>query len=112
VGYDSRESLGNKETGAVTALPIWINFMRAAIAGKDDEKFPGDDENAPPTRADLSRTNIAPPAKLSVQAAAPNSAWPRQQHTPVVKPALAPVQKPTTVPAKKSEVKPAFAPRP
>ncbi|MGA3131867.1 MAG: PBP1A family penicillin-binding protein [Terracidiphilus sp.] len=44
VGYDTRESLGNKETGAVTALPIWIDFMRAAIAGKDDEKFPGDDE--------------------------------------------------------------------
>ena len=47
VGYDSRESLGDKETGAVAALPIWINFMRAAIAGKDDEKFPGDDDNAP-----------------------------------------------------------------
>ena len=44
VGYDSRESLGNKETGAVTALPIWIDFMRAAIAGKDDEQFPGGDE--------------------------------------------------------------------
>jgi len=44
VGYDSRESLGNKETGAVTALPIWITFMRAAIAGKDDEQFPGDDQ--------------------------------------------------------------------
>jgi penicillin-binding protein 1A len=43
VGYDSRESLGNKETGAATALPIWINFMRAAISGKDDEKFPGDE---------------------------------------------------------------------
>jgi penicillin-binding protein 1A len=43
VGYDSRESLGNKETGAVAALPTWINFMRAAIAGKDDEKFPADE---------------------------------------------------------------------
>jgi penicillin-binding protein 1A len=48
VGNDSRESLGNKETGAVTALPIWINFMRAAIAGKDDEQFPGDDDITPP----------------------------------------------------------------
>jgi penicillin-binding protein 1A len=44
VGYDSRESLGNKETGAVAALPIWIDFMRTAIAGKDDEKFPGDED--------------------------------------------------------------------
>ncbi len=45
VGYDSRESLGNKETGAVAALPTWINFMRAAIAGKDDEKFPADEDS-------------------------------------------------------------------
>jgi len=44
VGYDSRESLGNKETGAVTALPIWITFMKTAIAGKDGEQFPGDEE--------------------------------------------------------------------
>jgi penicillin-binding protein 1A len=42
VGYDSRQSLGEKETGAVAALPIWINFMRAAIAGKDTEQFLSD----------------------------------------------------------------------
>jgi penicillin-binding protein 1A len=51
VGYDSRESLGNKATGAAVALPIWINFMRAAIAGKDDEQFPGDDEAKPMQQA-------------------------------------------------------------
>jgi penicillin-binding protein 1A len=45
VGYDSRESLGNKETGAQAALPIWMTFMRAAIAGKDDEQFPGADDS-------------------------------------------------------------------
>ena len=32
VGYDSRESLGEKETGARAALPIWMNVMRVAIA--------------------------------------------------------------------------------
>lgn len=42
VGYDSRESLGKNETGAAAALPIWIAFMKAAIAGKDSEQFPGD----------------------------------------------------------------------
>jgi len=47
VGYDNRESLGDKETGAKTALPIWIDFMRAAIAGKDDETFPGDQKSSP-----------------------------------------------------------------
>ena len=42
VGYDNRVSLGEKETGAVAALPIWIDFMHAAIAGKPNEQFPGD----------------------------------------------------------------------
>jgi penicillin-binding protein 1A len=42
VGYDSRQSLGEKETGAKAALPIWMTFMRAAIVGKDDEQFLGD----------------------------------------------------------------------
>jgi penicillin-binding protein 1A len=41
-GYDNRESLGDKETGARVALPIWMDFMRAAIAGRNDEAFPGD----------------------------------------------------------------------
>ena len=53
VGYDSRESLGEKETGAMTALPIWMNFMKVAIAGKDDEQFPGDEEGPPMDRAGL-----------------------------------------------------------
>src|ERR1700690_1484296 len=44
VGFDSRQSLGDKETGAKAALPIWMNVMRVAIAGKDDEKFLGDQE--------------------------------------------------------------------
>jgi len=52
VGYDSRESLGNKETGAVAALPIWLTFMKAAIVGKDGEQFPGDEPLAiPPDKA-------------------------------------------------------------
>ena len=51
VGYDSRESLGKRETGAAAALPIWIDFMRAAIAGKPDEQFPGDQESIPLTQA-------------------------------------------------------------
>ncbi len=42
VGYDSRQSLGEKETGAKAALPIWMDFMKVAIAGKPDERFPGE----------------------------------------------------------------------
>jgi len=59
VGYDSRESLGNKETGAVTALPIWINFMRAAIAGKPGEQFPGDDDATPSDQAALGPSRVS-----------------------------------------------------
>src|ERR1035437_6842882 len=47
VGFDSRESLGEKETGAKAALPIWMNWMRAEIVGKDDEKFLGDEPESP-----------------------------------------------------------------
>ncbi|MDR3753827.1 MAG: PBP1A family penicillin-binding protein [Terracidiphilus sp.] len=107
VGYDSRESLGEKETGAVTALPIWINFMRAAIVGKDDEAFPGDDEKAPQDRA-----ANTPPAKLPMPAAAPKAALPAGRQTPVVKPALAPAQKPAAKPATKAKIKPALPSRP
>jgi penicillin-binding protein 1A len=39
VGYDEKKTLGPKETGAVAALPIWIDFMRAALAGKDPGGF-------------------------------------------------------------------------
>ena len=48
VGFDSRESLGSKETGAKAALPIWMAFMKQAIAGKDDEKFLMDADQGPP----------------------------------------------------------------
>ncbi len=51
VGFDSRESLGEKETGARAALPIWITWMRAAIQGKDGEKFPGDEAGNPALKA-------------------------------------------------------------
>ena len=51
IGFDGRQSLGPKETGARAALPIWMTFMRAAIAGKPDEQFPGDEENNQMLRA-------------------------------------------------------------
>ena len=39
VGFDEKRSLGAKETGAHAALPIWMNFMTAAMAGKDPGEF-------------------------------------------------------------------------
>ena len=62
VGYDSRQSLGEKETGARAALPIWMNIMKVAIAGKDDEQFPGDTEQPPLQQAAAIPHTTAQPA--------------------------------------------------
>ncbi len=37
---DKRISLGKKETGARAALPMWMDFMKAALDGKPVEDFP------------------------------------------------------------------------
>ncbi len=66
VGYDSRESLGEKETGARAALPIWMNVMRVAIAGKDDEQFLGDAQASQTLKA-----AAKPPARSPVRSTSP-----------------------------------------
>ena len=40
VGHDEKEVLGDKETGAKAALPIWIDFMQFALADKPVRDFP------------------------------------------------------------------------
>ena len=39
VGFDQKVSLGRRETGAQAALPIWMAFMEAALAGTAPEPF-------------------------------------------------------------------------
>jgi penicillin-binding protein 1A len=51
VGFDGNQSLGDKETGARAALPIWMTWMRAAISDKNDEKFLGDETDNPAQKA-------------------------------------------------------------
>lgn len=58
VGYDSRQSLGEKETGARAALPIWITMMKQAIASKPDEHFLGDEAPTPLLNADQTGSPI------------------------------------------------------
>ncbi len=41
IGFDEKRSLGAKETGAHAALPIWMDFMNAAMAGRDPGQFQG-----------------------------------------------------------------------
>jgi penicillin-binding protein 1A len=92
VGFDSRESLGKKETGAKAALPIWMDVMRVAITGKDDEKFLGEEAEHPTLKA-----AAQPPAKSPVKPALPllpaparqSVANPRAAVKPALKPALA-----------------------
>lgn len=36
VGFDEPRKLGNHETGAVAALPIWMNYMGKALKGVDE----------------------------------------------------------------------------
>jgi len=41
VGFDDKQtSLGKRETGAVAALPIWLEFMKAALANQPVVDFP------------------------------------------------------------------------
>jgi penicillin-binding protein 1A len=39
IGFDEKKSLGAKESGARAALPIWMDFMKVALAGKDVGDF-------------------------------------------------------------------------
>jgi penicillin-binding protein 1A len=54
VGYDDRQSLGDKQTGAAVALPLWTTFMQTAIAATPNESFPGDALS--PARPQLQQT--------------------------------------------------------
>jgi penicillin-binding protein 1A len=74
VGFDSRQSLGEKETGARAALPIWITFMHAAIAGKDDEQFLTDQQNIPMNQAAEATPGKIEPLPFARQPLNPQSA--------------------------------------
>ncbi len=39
VGFDNPKPLGNRETGARAALPMWIDYMRASLRGKAETKL-------------------------------------------------------------------------
>ena len=62
IGYDEKRPLGAKETGARAALPIWMDFMKAALAGHD----PGDFQPPPITPASAVAQKIDTPDTASV----------------------------------------------
>jgi penicillin-binding protein 1A len=83
VGFDSRESLGEKETGARAALPIWMTIMKQAIAGKDNEQFLGDDaaENKAVLKA-AAEVPLKPAPPAVPQKQAPPSVPPQSSRAP------------------------------
>jgi len=97
VGYDSRISLGEKETGARAALPIWIDFMKVAVADRPNEQFskagapkkqiqvPTADEGAP-----LPKAKSADDADDSGDADASDSAKPDSKPAQPTTPAVPP----------------------
>jgi penicillin-binding protein 1A len=64
IGFDDRQSLGPKETGARAALPMWMDFMKVALADRPDEAF--SKANAPKKKID-----VPEPDKLEVPPAPP-----------------------------------------
>ena len=76
---DKRVSLGDKETGARAALPIWLEFMQQAVQGMPVENFP----NVTPLEmlaaskaVQVDTPDTAPPADVTEQGLAPASAPP------------------------------------
>ena len=128
VGYDSRESLGDKETGAKAALPIWMTVMRTAIAGKDNEQFLADQKT--PQELKDQKDQLAQKAgdkapgktsSMAVSGKSGKSVTPRKQPaapatpSPIAKPALPakPTPKPATQPpAATPQVRPALPTQP
>ncbi len=47
IGYDEKKTLGAKETGAHAALPVWMEFMRVALVGKEPVEFQPPPESPP-----------------------------------------------------------------
>ena len=39
VGYDNPKSMGSTETGSRAAAPIWVDFMKNAVANLSTEQF-------------------------------------------------------------------------
>jgi len=60
VGFDEKRSLGAKETGAHAALPIWMNFMSAALAGKEAGQFQPPPEAAGPAAQKIDTPDSSP----------------------------------------------------
>ena len=122
VGFDDRRSLGEKETGARAALPIWMDFMKVAVADRPNEQFPR--ANAPKKKLEVAITPAddqapgapaaensddsdvtAPPPPPPQNAVPPpvpaNQVMPNDEGAPAPGPELPAPKRPTVVPQQK-----------
>ena len=66
IGLDEKKSLGTNETGAVAALPVWMDFMTAYIDRRGDR-------SAPPSFAAPENIVVLPIDRTTGGVAAPNT---------------------------------------
>jgi penicillin-binding protein 1A len=66
VGYDEKRTLGPKETGARAALPVWMDFMKVALATHAPGEFQSPAGGPPnPIAQKLDTPDIAPTGEES-----------------------------------------------
>jgi penicillin-binding protein 1A len=98
VGFDDPgRSLGEKETGARAALPIWMDFMKAAVASTPNEQFSR--PNEPKKKLDVEVTPAdqdqnAAPAQPAADDNGDQDDAPPQTAAPVAEPATPPPTNP------------------
>jgi penicillin-binding protein 1A len=102
VGYDDKAvSLGKPETGAIAALPIWLEFMQSALVGKSIEAF----QNVVP----LEKVALTKTVQVDTPDSAPTEAGeaPRGDDTPSGSGAAPPI----IAPASKTPPEPVLPPK-
>jgi penicillin-binding protein 1A len=108
VGFDDKSvSLGKPETGAIAALPIWLEFMQGALEGKPIQAF----QNVEP----LDKAALTKTVKVDTPDTAPEDAS-EGPTTITVNPTVPDRTSPAEVPAKaaapvKNSATPASTPR-
>ena len=106
MGYDDPKSLGGREFGATLALPIWIDYMRVALARRPQEERAQPEgvvrENDDWVYAEFAESPVFTGIDLDQQPAVdPNAAL--DPNAPVDPNAPPPPQQPATLPPKEKQ---------
>jgi penicillin-binding protein 1A len=102
---DKRISLGKKETGARAALPIWLEYMQAAVQGTPVQEFPNViplEKQAAGKVLQVDTPGNAPPADITEQGLTEEAAPPAEAPAPKA-PENTAAPAPTPEPAKPPE---------